>query len=182
MLAEDEGNFPGSASEPSADFRLHQRAHASAAIFWNGACNWLQGRDERGGFPTTIGDETAPDGGFDPAWRSTDATTAERTAPTRSRYRRRTRPNDRCGSCRAGGSKRDADDIGARRRPPMNVHRRLQCRSCRQPFYQRFMLTRESSEYRLACPRCEGVAAYWLPGDPLGQPTGNVGVSSEEPE
>lgn len=77
MLAEDEGNFPGSASEPSADFRLHQRAHASAAIFWNGACNWLQGRDERGGFPTTIGDETAPDGGFDPAWRSTDATTAE---------------------------------------------------------------------------------------------------------
>ena len=90
--------------------------------------------------------------------------------------------NDRCGSCRAGGSKRDAHDIGARGRPPMNVHRRLQCRSCRQPFYQRFMLTRESSEYRLACPRCEGVAAYWLPGDPLGQPTGNVGVTSEEPE
>ena len=28
------------------------------------------------GFPRRIGDETTPDGGFDPAWRSTDATTA----------------------------------------------------------------------------------------------------------
>ena len=61
----------------------------------------------------------------------------------------------------------------------MTLHRRLECRSCEQRFYQRYMLTGQWGEYRLACPSCQATAAYLLPGEPDGRPTGKVGTASE---